>query len=165
MDMEKIKTMLDQIIEDAEKVKKVIFGNNYKTIAKTLSTAESQNVVEGVFNGELMVDKDGKEYVVPANYASKSKLVSGDILKLTIALDGSFIFKQIKPIERKKIIGTLILDNLDNYSVETESGNYKVLPASVSYFKGREGDKLTIIVPQSQPSIWAAIENKLEPKE
>ena len=42
-------------------------------------------IIEGVFDGQNMVGSDGKTYPVPANYASKSKLVQGDILKLTIA--------------------------------------------------------------------------------
>ena len=65
-------------------------------------------VIEGVFDGQSMVGPDGKNYPVPANYASKSKLVEGDILKLTIADDGSFIYKQIGPVARRQIIGTLL---------------------------------------------------------
>jgi len=49
-------------------------------------------VIEGVFDGQNMVGSDGKTYPVPANYASKSKLVQGDILKLTIADDGAFLY-------------------------------------------------------------------------
>src|SRR5665213_1682775 len=52
-------------------------------------------VIEGVFDGQNMVGSDAKTYPVPANYASKSKLVQGDILKLTIADDGAFMYKQI----------------------------------------------------------------------
>ena len=55
-------------------------------------------VIEGVFDGQGMVGPDGKSYPVPANYASKSKLIEGDILKLTIADDGGFIYKQIGPV-------------------------------------------------------------------
>jgi hypothetical protein len=66
-------------------------------------------VVEGVFDGQNMVGSDGKVYPVPANYASKSKLVQGDILKLTIADDGAFLYKQIGPIPRKQVVGTLKL--------------------------------------------------------
>ena len=36
------------------------------------------NVVEGTFDGQIMIGIDGKQYPVPANYASKSKLVEGD---------------------------------------------------------------------------------------
>ena len=46
-------------------------------------------VVEGTFDGQIMVGSDGKQYPAPANYASKSKLVEGDVLKLTITSDGS----------------------------------------------------------------------------
>ena len=59
-----------------------------------------ERIVEGVFDGQGMVGPDGKQYSVPANYASKSKLVEGDILKLTITPRGSFIYKQIEPIEQ-----------------------------------------------------------------
>src|ERR1700751_2253296 len=50
-------------------------------------------VIEGVFDGQNMVGTDGKTYPVPANYASKSKLVQGDILKLTVAENGTFLYK------------------------------------------------------------------------
>ena len=41
-------------------------------------------VIEGVFNGKEMVGPDGKLHGMSPNYASKSKLVEGDILKLTV---------------------------------------------------------------------------------
>src|SRR3989338_7659848 len=59
--------------------------------------ASGERVGEGTFTGEKMQGDDGKEYTVPANYASKSKLVHGDRLKLTITKSGSFIYKQIGP--------------------------------------------------------------------
>ena len=67
-------------------------------------------VIEGVFDGQIMIGADGKKYSVPANYASKSKLVEGDILKLTIDRQGNFIYKQIGPIERRRLIGSLVKD-------------------------------------------------------
>ena len=47
--------------------------------------ARAGRVIEGVFDGENMIGPDGKQYSVPANYASKSKLVEGDILKMKIS--------------------------------------------------------------------------------
>src|SRR5579884_2500845 len=91
-------------------------------------------VIEGSFDGQNMVGPDGKVYPVPANYASKSKLVQGDTLKLTIADDGSFIYKQIGPIDRKKLIGTLVLKD-GQYTVDAQGQSYRVLFASVSYFR------------------------------
>jgi hypothetical protein len=121
----------------------------------------SGKIVEGVFDGQVMIGPDGKNYPVPANYASKSKLVEGDILKLTIADDGSFIYKQIGPIERKQIIGTLVQHD-GAYYVETNGREYRILLASVTYFRIKEGDQVTIVVPEDNPdAVWAAVEAAL----
>ncbi len=118
-------------------------------------------IVEGVFDGRVMIDAEGKNYPVPANYASKSKLVEGDILKLTIADDGSFIYKQINPVPRKQIIGTLVQHD-GTYYVEANGTEYQILLASVTYFRIKEGDQVTIIVPEDNPdATWAAVEAAL----
>ncbi len=114
-------------------------------------------VIEGVFDGQNMIGPDGKTYPVPANYASKSKLVQGDILKLTIADDGTFIYKQIGPVPRKKVIGKLVQKN-GHYYVEAEDKEYRVLLASVTYFKAKPSDQVTIVVPDDENAEWAAIE-------
>ena len=77
-------------------------------VGQTQRDEVAGKVIEGVFDGQNMLGPDGKTYPVPANYASKSKLVQGDILKLTIADDGGFIYKQIGPVPRKQVIGTLL---------------------------------------------------------
>ena len=117
-------------------------------------------IIEGSFDGQNMHGPDEKVYPVPANYASKSKLVQGDILKLTIADDGSFIYKQIGPIDRKKLIGTLQLKD-GQYTVEAQGKPYRVLFASVSYFRAQPGDQVTIVVPKDGEADWAAIEAAL----
>ncbi len=118
-------------------------------------------VIEGVFDGQKMAGPDGKEYPIPANYASKSKLVEGDILKLTIADDGSFIYKQINPVERHQVIGTLVLHD-GAYYVEANGHEYRILLASVTYFRINVGDQVTIIIPAENPdATWAAVEAAL----
>lgn len=131
---------------------------DHKESAKDLSILDEGKVIEGVFEGEQMVAPDGKKYPVPANYASKSKLVEGDTLKLTIVEDGSLIYKQIKPVERKNLIGTLVYDN-GNYTVLADGKTYKVLFASVTYYKGEPGGKASVIVPADKESTWAALES------
>lgn len=117
------------------------------------------NVIEGLFDGQNMLDKDGKQYPVPANYASKSKLVTGDVLKLTIQSNGSFVYKQIGPVERTSLIGTLVHEN-DDYKVVAGGQSFKVLMASVTYFKLSPGDQVTIMVPENVDNVeWAAIES------
>ena len=114
-------------------------------------------IVEGQFDGEKMMGPDGKPYPVPANYASKSKLVQGDGLKLTIGDDGSFLYKQISPVERRKIIGTLNLKD-GQYYVEAQGKDYRVLFASVTYYKAQPGDQVTINLPEEGEADWGAIE-------
>jgi len=121
------------------------------------SDAEGGKIVEGVFDGQSMLDKDGRNYPVPANYASKSKLVTGDVLKLTITDEGRFLYKQIGPVERRYVVGPLTYDN-GQYKVITQEKTYKVLTASVTYFKGEIGDEITLIVPQQGESEWGAVE-------
>ena len=118
-------------------------------------------IIEGVFDGQNMVGSDGKMYPVPANYASKSKLVQGDILKLTITDDGSFLYKQIGPIPRKQVVGTLILEN-GHYFVDVKKKRYRILLASVTYFKAKPGDQVSVNVPESEDNAeWAALEAAL----
>jgi hypothetical protein len=118
-------------------------------------------VIEGVFDGQNMAGSDGKMYPVPANYASKSKLVQGDILKLTIADDGAFLYKQIGPIPRKQVVGGLKLEN-GHYFVEVGDKNYRVLLASVTYFKAKPGDQVSVNVPEDDSNAeWAALEAAL----
>ncbi|HEX3099930.1 MAG TPA: hypothetical protein VHQ41_03070 [Patescibacteria group bacterium] len=123
---------------------------------------EGDKVIEGVFDGQNMIGPEGKQYPVPANYASKSKLVEGDVLKLTIAEDGSFIYKQIGPVERRKVMGLLMQDEKGDYKVIAEGKTYKVLLASLTYFKADAGDEVTIVLPQDTETEWAAVEHVIK---
>ncbi|MGH7234223.1 MAG: hypothetical protein ACREF7_02145 [Candidatus Saccharimonadales bacterium] len=117
-------------------------------------------IIEGVFDGQNMVGSDAKTYPVPANYASKSKLVQGDILKLTISEDGAFLYKQIGPVPRKQVVGTLTLEN-GHYLVSVGDKSYRVLLASVTYFKAKPGDQVSVNVPEDDNAEWAALEAAL----
>lgn len=126
----------------------------------TYMSAMRERVVEGVFDGENMIGEDGKKYLVPPNYASKSKLVEGDLLRLVITDTGRFIFKQKGPIERNRLVGILVQDDRTSaWCVAANGQKFCVLPASVSYFKGEPGDDVAIFVPKNTPSRWAAVEN------
>lgn len=118
-------------------------------------------VIEGVFDGQIMIDQEGKNYPVPANYASKSKLVEGDIMKLTITEDGRFLYKQIGPVERRSVIGTLTHHD-DKYFVEVSGREYEILYASVTYFRLKEGQQVSVIIPaNNDKATWAAVEAAL----
>lgn len=121
-----------------------------------------ERIMEGVFNGQNMIGADGKEYLVPSNYASKSKLVEGDILKLTINARGNFLFKQIGPIERNRVIGALEESESGGWTVASGGKKWRVLTAPVTYFKGEASDEAIILVPKNTPSKWAAVENVIK---
>lgn len=131
-----------------------------RDIESSLMKAVDGRVVEGVFDGTQMVGSDGKTYMVPANYASKSKLVEGDMLKLTITAKGSFIYKQIGPIERSRVIANLGFDQtIGEFYATADNRRWAVLKASVTYFRGEPGDEVVLLVPKANPSKWAAVEN------
>lgn len=137
-----------------------LVGDDEKVV-KATTDENLGKVIEGVFDGQNMVGSDGKMYPVPANYASKSKLVQGDILKLTIAEDGAFLYKQIGPVARKQVVGALKLEN-GHYFVSVGQKNYRVLLASVTYFKAKPGDQVSVNVPEEDENAeWAAIEAAL----
>lgn len=119
-------------------------------------------VVQGMFDGQIMIGNDGKQYPVPANYASKSKLVEGDLLKLTITPDGSFIYKQIGPAERRHAIGIASQDERGNYYIIADGKPYRILLASVTYFRVEPGDEVAITIPRDIESSWAAVDNVLQ---
>lgn len=139
-----------------------IVGDDGQVVTPSNSQEDvTGKVIEGVFDGQMMIGPDGKNYPVPANYASKSKLVEGDMLKLTITEDGGFIYKQIGPTARRQIIGTLVQHD-GSYYVEANGREYRILLASVTYFRININDQVTIIIPEDNPeATWAAVEAAL----
>jgi hypothetical protein len=164
--------LLENIKENQEKLNQLlspyfIHGITHERLAlRQVGEIKSENqeteegkVVEGIFNGEVMVGPDGKEYSIPANYASKSKLVEGDLMKLTITPNGTFIYKQIGPVERSRVIGALMQDKDGSYFVSANNQKWNILTASVTYYKGQANDEVIILVPKGAQSSWAAVEN------
>ena len=139
-------------------------GDPLAEMASPVNGSENaRQVIEGFFNGQNMADEESHEYPVPANYASKSKLVEGDRLKLVITADGSFVYKQIGPIERKRVVGTLMQQESGDYFVLVDGKSYRVLLASVTYFKVKIGDEVSLLIPSDQDSVWGTIENIFSP--
>jgi len=138
-----------------------IVGDDSPLAARINTEEITGKVIEGVFDGQSMIGPDGKTYPVPANYSSKSKLVEGDILKLTIADGGSFLYKQIGPVPRRQVIGTLVQHD-GGYFVEINGKEYRILLASVTYFQAKVGDQVSVIIPEDNPdATWAAVEAAL----
>ncbi|MAG44285.1 hypothetical protein CL633_00115 [bacterium] len=152
--LEKMIAQAKTVIQEAQSSLSKITGEKIKTKA-----VHGQEIIHGEFNGENMIGPNHEVYNIPANYASKSKLVQGDKLKLTILPDGSFLYKQIGPIERKRVKGILEQSTDGHYLVNIKDTKYKVLLASVTYFKAELNDEIIILIPKHSSSAWAAIEN------
>jgi hypothetical protein len=164
-----VRSSLDAVVKWSELLAKEnnIEIKEEKIKAKTLENSEQleeEKVIEGIFDGQNMIAKDETIYPVPTNYASKSKLVQGDILKLTIKPNGAFVYKQIELIPRVLNKGHLIMDG-SQYKVLCEDKTYNVLYASVTFFRAKVGDEVAIIVPEKEISEWAAIENVIPAKD
>jgi hypothetical protein len=102
-----IKQLLDNAENQIRQVRSLLFAKEINKRAKALDL-EPMGMWSRVFiTGKKWLIPKGKYILSLQNYASKSKLIPGDVLKLTILPDGSFIYKQIGPVKRKKIVGTL----------------------------------------------------------
>ncbi|MBI3251366.1 MAG: hypothetical protein HYZ62_00470 [Candidatus Andersenbacteria bacterium] len=159
-----IKQRLDEAERNIQFVRQTLDDNKEGEsggieLPETAAALEGERVVEGVFSGQNMIGNDGEEYPVPPNYASKSKLVEGDVLKLTIGTDGSFLYKQISPVERRRVVGTLVVDEDGAFGVKTPEKTFKLLLASVTFYRAQEGDEMTILLPVNGDAQWGAVEN------
>ena len=82
-------------------------------------------------------------------------------MKLTITPEGKFLYKQIGPVERRTVIGTLVHHD-DKYYVEVSGREYEILYASVTYFHLKEGSQVSVVIPaNNNEAAWAAVEAAL----
>jgi hypothetical protein len=152
--------LLQEEAADALQELAEVMSQQQSLAPQPFTSSSHSRVIEGVFDGIHMVGEDGKQYLVPPNYASKSKLVEGDLLRLVVTENGRFIFKQRGPIERQRLMGILTYnDQADEWSVVADGRKFRVLTASVTYFKAQPNDEMVILVPSGNPSSWAAVEN------
>ncbi len=164
IDIARIRTHLNSMKDQIDGVLRLLNGTHTRLISKVSDDIDvletGEQVLEGIFNGISMISNSGEEYPIPPNYASKSKLVEGDRLKLTITNKGSFVFKQIEPIEREQIVGELAKDaDTQQWVVVANGKPYKILTASVTFYKGNPGDDVAILIPKGIPATWGAVEN------
>ncbi|MEM1312623.1 MAG: hypothetical protein AAGF07_04125 [Patescibacteria group bacterium] len=132
----------------------------------TRSSEESTalEVVEGYFEGESMIGDNGKTYLVPQNYASKTQLVVGDRMKWILTPERE-VFKLIQPVNRERVTGTFAIEG-DNFVVLVDkfSNPIKILKASATYaikqLSLKPGDEVAVYIPKDteNPS-WGAFIN------
>jgi hypothetical protein len=155
-------TTAEQTMQSAKAMLLQLEGKKKVGRRKKLDDDGDGTIIQGTFDGQIMIGTDGKQYPIPANYASKSKLVEGDFLKLSIVGNGQFIYKQIGPVPRQNKIGIVGQDASGNYFVAVDGKPYKVLLASITYFDVQPGDQVAIVTSQDENAQWASIEALLQ---
>lgn len=165
-EVKRAKLMLWQLQGKTDKELDESLENNIKQYEQTSQNLLSYDewvdvkVVEWVYDGYFMIGADKKKYPVPMNYSSKSKLIPGDVLKLRVMGDGKLIYKLIGQAERKYIKATLSkTDETGKFTALSDEWTvYFLNQAAVTYFKGKTGDELSIIVNADGIGHFAAIE-------
>ena len=128
------------------------------TTAPIAQAISSDQAIEGVFDGRQLIAEDGSFHIVPENYASKSRLVEGDLLSLHAGR-----FKQVHRVKRKKLTATIASIDAKWGTVSAEDGiAYRVLKAPLTFFKLKRGQKISIDTPETPGAQWAAVVEPLE---
>lgn len=162
----------EKSIKNAKKLLKDVMDENNITLDSKIDldtkwlnsyNSDDSKIIEWVFTWHEMFWSDWNKYPVPVNYSSKSKLVQGDKLKLTIESNGKMLYKQILPIEREIKTG-LVVKEKEKYQVIAEWQTYDLLTAAVTHFKVNIWDRISILVPAWKQATFAAIE-AIIPKE
>ena len=157
----------EKSLKNAKKLLADLIKDNELDLGKTVDldtsglhsyNSDDSQIIEWVFTGEEMYGVDGEKYPIPANYASKSKMVQWDKLKLTIAGNGKMLYKQISPIERE-ITTWLLTEDKGKYQAVSEGKTYDLLTAAVTHFGANIWDNVTIIIPKWKEATFAAIDN------
>lgn len=163
VELKKMKVILDQLVNfdpmDAQSLASVDGQETMWNAELSTYSEEWVEVIEGLFDGYFMIGADQKKYPVPMNYSSKTKLIPGDTLKLKVMPDGKFIYKLIKPADRKHLRAILSRTDDNKFTAVTEEGTvYFLNQAAVTFFKGTPGDELYIIINEKDKGSFAAIE-------
>ena len=163
IELKKMKVMLDQLVNfdpaDLKSLNSIDWQETTWSSELATYSEEWVEVIEGLFDGYFMVGADQKKYPVPMNYSSKTKLIPGDTLKLKVMPDGKFIYKLIKPADRKHLRAILSRTDENKYTAVTDEGTvYFLNQAAVTFFKGTPGDELYIIINEKDKWSFAAIE-------
>ncbi len=101
--------------------------------------------IVGKYDGIYMQGEDGKKYDVSQNYAAKSKLVFGDVLKL-IEEDGKKLYKQIERVKRERVEGILTKKEGEWY-ILTDRGSYRISDAAAEFQKAEINSQASAFLP------------------
>ena len=158
-----IEVILDQLVNfdpmDINSLNSALWDDTIGNSELSTYSEEGIEVIEGLFDWYFMIGADQKKYPVPMNYSSKTKLIPWDTLKLKVMPDWKFIYKLIKPADRKHLRAILSRTDDNKFTAVTDDGMvYFLNQAAVTFFKWTPGDELYIIINDKDETSFAAIE-------
>lgn len=157
-DIQRINQALSAAISSINLAKSLL-----KDIDGTSSRIDTREIdgIVGVFDGKDLVTESGERLEVPINYASKSKIVFGDTLKM-VEDDGKKLFKQIERVKRLTKTG-IISKQGGEMVVVTGDGTYKILQVAVEFYKLTESGQVQVLVPENNiHAPFATIDKNLD---
>ncbi len=120
--------------------------------------------VEGTFDGVFLVPTDGEKIEVPAAYASKTRILYGDTVKMYDD-NGEKKFK-VMVKQPRKTLNAMATKRDNKWYALTGLGAYKISDSFAEFNKLRLNDRLTILVPEGNLLVpFAAIEEVTKPVE
>jgi len=163
VELKKARVVLDQLINfdpmDINSLNSISWDNTIENSELSTYSEEGVEVIEWLFDWYFMIGADQKKYPVPMNYSSKTKLIPWDTLKLKVMPDWKFIYKLIKPADRKHLRAILSRTDDNKFTAITDDGMvYFLNQAAVTFFRWTPWDELYIIINDKDDSSFAAIE-------
>lgn len=150
---------LTSVLLDAlAKQEGVLFRASGEAVPVHPPEEELSKIVEGVFDGELMVAHDGKTYFVPPKTIIQHQLLEGDLLELTIDASGDQVISVVSGVERDETEGALFYDREQKeFYVRVGDQKYWVQRAGIALYKLRVGQRVRVALARDGGSKWAAL--------
>jgi len=159
---ETLRVLVSEARTALEKLYNALAAFSPSSVTKSPTASTSVPIaIEGVFDGREMIADDGVHFAVPENYASKSKLLEGDMLQC-MCENGRNYFKQLQRVARITVTARLLRIDTECGVAENAAGaTYKILHAPLRFFRVTPGDTLTLEIPECG-GMWAAVVGKKE---
>ncbi len=120
--------------------------------------------IEGTFDGAFLVPAEGEKVEVPVAYASKTRILYGDTVKMYDD-NGEKKFKVMVKQPRKRL-NAMATKRDNKWYALTGLGAYKISDSFAEFNKMGLDDQLTILVPEGNLLVpFAAIEEVIKPAE
>jgi len=121
------------------------------TVLSPSAPPEITDEIEGTFDGQFLVTSTGQKVEVPANYASKTRVLYGDVVK-AYKEGGEQKFKVTTKQPRKKL-KALTTKREGKWHVVTGLGSYKISDSSADFNNLQLNQEVNVLVPESNTQV------------